>query len=287
MTDLYAIPNLPGSLRPNRVESEISFVAPVARRNHVVNPSFEVDDIGETQPYNWSVGEYAYMTNQLLSIDSVGAVVSENSYNGFKAMRINFSDTTNSLVYGITQPISVPLSMQKNAFLSGGDVYYNIRGALSFYVFAPAIKPSLANVFTGFNQPAGTEHIIDVDIYATVDANNLPTGQFNDQNIVQSSKVTITVPESAFFSEDVEPNVIGARKNPVWERHYVYFSIAYKYETQTFLRFSIVNNVETFTGTNFLFYLDAVQLEFFDDVYQYPTTYLDKSKLSNGNVINF
>ena len=275
MTDLYAIPNLPGSLRPNRVESEISFVAPIARRNHVINPSFEVDDIGETQPYNWSVGEYAYMTNQLVSTDSVGAVVSENSYNGFKAMRINLSDTTNSLVYGITQPISVPLSMQKNAFISGGDVYYNIRGVLSFYVFAPAIKPSLANVFTGFNQPAGTEHIIDVDIYATVDANNLPTGQFNEQNIVQSSKVTITVPESAFFSEDVEPNVIGARKNPVWERHYVYFSVAYKFETQTFLRFSISNNDATFTGANFLFYLDAVQLEFFDDIYQYPTTYLD------------
>lgn len=273
MTDLYAIPSIPQSLRPNRTESEISFIAPVARKNYVVNPSFEVDEIGETQPYNWHVGEYSFFNNQILSRNSIGSVVSENVYSGFRAMRINLTDTDTSLVYGVTNPINVPQSMMKLMEKDNDKVFYTIRGALSFYVFAPAISP--LSPFSTFNQPAGSERVVDVDVYANVDLNGNPTGEFNEQDIITSSKVTITVPESSFFSEDVEPNVIGRRKNPEWERHYVYFSVRYFPGTNTFLRFSIKNNTETFDGTSFLFYLDAVQLEFFDDDFQYPTSYFD------------
>lgn len=273
MTDLYAIPSIPQSLRPNRTESEISFIAPVARRNYVVNPSFEVDEIGETKPYNWHVGEYSFYDNQLISENSIGSIVSENVYSGFRALRVNLSDTDTSLVYGITNPINVPQSMNKISEKSNGTVFYTIRGALSFYVFAPAISP--LSPFSTFNQPAETEHVIDVDVYANVDVDGNPTGDFNQQDIITSSKVTITVPESSYFSEDVEPNVIGRRKNPEWERHYVYFSVRYVPGVNTFIRFSIKNNTETFDGTSFLFYLDAVQLEFFDNEFQSPTSYFD------------
>ena len=273
MTNIYEIPNIPESLRPSRTESELSFIAPVARKNYVVNPSFEVDDIGETTPYNWSIGEYSFFTNQLLTVDSVGAVVSENAYSGFKAFRVNFSDDDTSLVYGITNPVNVPQSMSKISGKSNGKTFYTINGALSFYAFAPAISP--LSPFAAFNQPAGSEHVIDVDVFANVDVNGNPTGEFNNQDIVTSSKVTITVPESAYFSEDVEPNVIGRRKNPEWERHYVYFSVRYVPGTNTFVRFSLKKNSETFDGTSFVFYLDSVQLEFFDDDFQYATSYFD------------
>jgi hypothetical protein len=273
MTDLYQIPSIPESLRPNRTESELSFIAPVERKNYVVNPSFEVDDVGETRPYGWSVGEYSYFTNQILAENSIGSVVSENVYSGFRAMRINLTDTDTSLVYGVTSPINVPHSMKRLVGKESGNVFYTIRGALSFYAFAPAISP--LSPFSTFNQPAGTEHVIDVDVFANVDFNGNPTGQFNEQDIITSSKIAITVPESSFFSEDIEPNVIGRRKNPEWERHYVYFSVRYVPGTNTFLRFAIKNNTETFDGISFLFYLDAVQVEFFDDDLQYPTSYFD------------
>ena len=276
MNDLYAIPSIPSSIQPNRTESEISFIVPVERRNHVVNPSFETDNIGDTQPYNWSVGQYSYANNALTNVNSIGSVVSENSYVGTKALRVALSDTTTSLVYGISIPIVVPNSMPKSEYINGESVYYNIRGALSFHVFAPPISP--LSPFSVLNQPAGTIHPVTVNVYANVDANGVPSGDFNTQNIITSASVPIRVQESAFFDEDIEPNVVGRRKNPFWERYYVYFNVQYVPEKQTLLRFSFSNPAMGVNGSNFLFYLDAVQVEFFDDDFPYPTTYLDGNK---------
>lgn len=280
MTNIYELPSIPESLRPDRTESEISFIAPVARKNYVVNPSFETDDIGETQPYNWSVGEYSYMVNQMLSRNSIGAVVSENVYSGMRAMRINLSDTDTSLVYGVKNPIVVPKESRKFVQVSPNKAYYTVRGALSFYAFAPAITGS--SRFALFSQDVGTEHVIDVDIYATVDNNDLPNNTFNEQNIINSASVTLKVTESAYFTSETEPNVIGRRKNPEWQRYYVYFSVTYTPEEDTYLRFSIKNNTQLYDGNSFIFYLDAVQVEFFDDYLQRPTSYFD-GDLGRGN----
>lgn len=270
MTYYYSPPSIPSSLRPNTTESELSFVVPVARRNYVVNPSFEIDLIGETQPYGWDVGEYNYATNQLTNPDSIGAVVAENVFNGAHAMRIVFSSTNLKMVYGRTQPIVVPTEYKTDQRFVNGTAIYTVRGALSFYVFAPEITS--ISPFSVFDQEAGTSHSITVNVYAN-ELNNVPTGKFNEQEIITSNILDIQVSESVYFSEDIEPNVIGRRKNPQWKRHVVYFNVDCSDDINTFLRFSIANT--TNTGKNFLFYLDAVQCEFFDNEFQMVTTYFD------------
>ena len=271
--NIYEIPSIPESLRPNRLESEISFVAPVARTNYVVNPSFETDAIGETQPYNWSVGEYSYVYNQLFSQNSVGSVVSENVYSGFKAFRVNLSDIDTSIVYGINNPIQVPQKSNKLISSTASRSLYSVNGALSFYIFAPAIVGS--SRFAMFNQAAGSEHVIDVDVFATVDAFGEPNNTFNEQNIINSAQINVVVTDSSYFSELVEPYVIGKRKNPEWQRYVVHFTVDVTPEETTYLRFSIKNNDALFAGSGFIFYLDAVQVEFYDDDMQRPTTYFD------------
>ena len=270
--DIYAAPKLPGSLRRITTESELNFVLPLARRNHVINPSFEVDEVGETQPYNYESGTYNYATNTFSAITSLGAVTSENVYNGFQSMRINFSDTTTSLVYGRTQPITVPKSMISNQYVYGSKVYYHIKGALTFYTFVPSIEKYTP--FSKFEQSGGSTHTIDAKVYATVDGTGYPNGSFSTQNIVSSKSIELTVPDATFFPEDVEPNVIGRRKNPFWVRHVVPFLVRYDEYIPCLIRFSITNNA-AHSGSNFIFYLDAVQVEFFEDDFQVHTTYLD------------
>lgn len=270
MTYYYAPPSVPSSLRPNVTESELSFVVPVARRNYIINPSFEIDDIGETQPYGWDVGEYTYATNQMTSFGSVGSVVSENAFNGARAMRIVFSSTDLQMVYGRTQPILVPIEHKTDQRFVDGNAVYTVRGALSFYVFAPEIVP--ASPFSVFNQEAGTSHSVTINVYAN-ELNNVPTGKFNEQTIITTNVTNINVSQSVYFSEDIEPNVIGRRKNPEWKRYVVYFNVDCSEGVDTFLRFSIQNTVNT--GKNFLFYLDAVQCEFFGNEFQKETTYFD------------
>jgi hypothetical protein len=276
--NIYAAPKLPSSLRPNANESELSFVLPLARRNHVINPSFEIDAIGDTEPYNYESGSYSYATNSFSSKKSMGSIVAENVFNGFRAMRMVMSDTTTSFVYGRTQPITAPLSMTSNQYIFSGKAYYFIRGALTFYTFIPAIDKY--SPFSKFEQSSGTTHTIDVNVYATVDANGYPNGTFNTQNIISSRSIDMTIPPATYFTEDIEPNVIGRRKNPFWVRHVVPFSIRYSDETPTFLRFSISNNA-VHAGQTFIFYLDALQVEFFDDEYQIHTTYLDGDYATN------
>lgn len=276
--NIYAAPKLPSSLRPNAEESELSFVLPLERRNHVINPSFEIDAIGDTEPYNYESGAYSYTTNTFSSKKSMGSIVAENVYNGFRAMRIVMSDTTTSFVYGRTQPITAPLSMTSNQYIFSGKAYYFIRGALTFYTFIPAIDKY--SPFSKFEQSSGTTHTIDVNVYATVDTSGYPNGTFSTQNIISSRSIDMTIPPATYFSEDIEPNVIGRRKNPFWVRHVVPFSIRYSDETPTFLRFSISNNV-AHVGETFIFYLDALQVEFFDDEYQTHTTYLDGDFATN------
>lgn len=277
MTIFYDIPQLPDGLRPNSTESELSFIAPLPRKNYVINPSFEVDLIGETQPYNWDVGTYAYANNTISSITDIGSVVTENVYSGFNAMRCNFgSDTTVKFVYGRTQPISLPLSAKKGAFYSThkNRTLYRVSGALSFYVFAPVIDPYTQ--FELFNQSAGASRNFTVQIYATVDSNGEPTANFSQQQIITNASVPITVSKSTFYSKEIEPNYIGRRKNPQWVRHVIPFSTIYDYQNSNFLRFAISSTAPGVgENSNFLFYLDAVQVEFYDDDFPFYTTYLD------------
>ena len=277
MTIFYEIPQLPESLRPNTTESELSFIAPIARKNYVINPGFEIDNIGETQPYNWDVGTYNYATNVLSSITDVGSVVTENVYSGFQSMRCNFgNDTTTKMVYGRTQPIVLPLSAKEGAFYSSNQdkTLYRVKGALTFFVFAPAIDPY--NQFSIFNQPTNSSRDLVVNVYATVDANGEPTADFSAQTVITSANVTVTVPDATFFSEEIEPNYIGRRKNPVWTRHVVYFNTVFDYQKDNFIRFSISSAAPLLgQNTNFVFYMDAVQVEFFDDDFPFYTTYID------------
>lgn len=277
MTIFYEIPQLPESLRPNWNESELSFVAPLYRKNYVINPSFEIDRNGETQPYNWDVGTYTYATNTLNSVTDIGSVVSENVYSGFNAMRCNFgNNTTTHFVYGRTQPIVLPLTAKKSAYYSTHQqkTLYRVSGALTFYAFAPNIESY--TTFSLFNQTLGSSRNFNVQVYATVDANGEPTADFSDQVIISSASIQIAVTESSFYSEDVEPNYIGRRKNPKWVRYTVPISTLFDYQKDNFIRFSIsATAAGVGQNENFLFYLDAVQVEFFDDDFQYSTTYLD------------
>ena len=277
MNEFYAIPSMPESLRPNWIESEISFIAPLPRKNYVINPSFEVDRIGETQPYNWSVGLYTYATNTLSTVTDIGSVVSENVYSGFKALRCNFgSDTSTHLVYGVTQPIALPLSAKKGAFYSTNQskTLYRVNGALTFYAFAPNIEPY--TTFSLFDQTIGDSRTFNVKVYATVDANGEPTANFSNQNIITSASVSISVTNSSFYSKEIEPNYIGRRKNPQWVRYVVPISTVFDYQKDNFLRFSIsATNPVAGQSSNFIFYLDGVQVEFFDDDFPFYTTYLD------------
>jgi len=271
--DIYAVPQLPGSLRPNTTESEISFVVPVARRNHVINPSFEIDEIGESFPYGYTSGEYDYAANKMLTSNSVGAVTSENVYNGYRSMRVVFTNNTDALVYGLAQPIVAPKTMITNQFVTGDKVYYYTRGMLSFYAFVPAIDRYTP--FSKFYQEGNSTHPITVNIYATVDATTgLPNGSFLDQTIIASRAIDLNTPPPSYFSEDIEPNVIGRRKNPEWVRYKVPFSIKYSEDIPAYVRFSIQNN-DPSMNYSFIFYLDAVQVEFYDDEFQIETTYLD------------
>ena len=270
--DIYAAPKLPSSLRPTTTESELSFVLPVARRNHVINPSFEIDQIGETSPYNYESGTYNSATNSFSAYKSMGSVTSENVYNGFRAMRMVMTDTTSTFVYGRTQPVVAPKDMLKNQFVSGGKVYYFVQGALSFYTFVPAIPKYTP--FSKFDQNADSTHLIDVNVYATVDANLYPNGLFDTQTTIATRRLDLKISDATFFSEDIEPNVIGRRKNPFWTRHVVPFSVQFDETIPTYIRFGIKNNAAE-TNMNFVFYLDAVQVEFYDDVYRVETTYLD------------
>jgi putative hemolysin len=270
--DIYAVPQLPGSLRPNTTESEISFVVPVARRNHVINPSFEIDKIGESFPYGYTSGEYDYATNKMTNTNSVGAITSENVYNGYRSMRVLFTNTTDALVYGLAQPIVAPKSMLSNQFVDTNKVYYYTRGVLTFYTFVPAIDRYTP--FSKFFQEGNSTHTINVNVYATVDpSTGLPNGTFNVQEIISSRSIDLKVPPATFFSEDIEPNLIGRRKNPEWVRHKIPFSIKYSDDIPTYIRFSI--NDAAYSSYGFIFYLDAVQVEFFDDDFQIETTYLD------------
>lgn len=277
MTTFYEIPSLPESLRPNWLESELSFIAPLPRKNYVVNPSFEVDRVGETKPYNWDVGTYTYSTNTLSSSTDIGSVVSENVYSGFNAMRCNFGDDTSiSFLYGRTQPILLPLNAKKNSFFSTNQnkTLYRVSGALSFYAYAPIIDAYTA--FSLFDQSLGVSRNFVTRVYATVDANGEPNGDFNSQRIIAESTVSIAATQSSFYSEDVEPNYIGRRKNPEWIRYVVPFSTIFDYQKDNFIRFSIATTAPAVgASTNFLFYLDAVQVEFFDDDFPFYTTYLD------------
>lgn len=270
--DIYAAPKLPGSLRHTATESELSFVLPVARRNHIINPSFEIDQIGETSPYNYESGTYNSATNTFSALKSMGSVTSENVYNGFQAMRMVMTDTTSTLVYGRTQPVVAPKDMLVNQTVYNNKVYYFVQGALSFYTFVPAI-PKYTK-FSKFDQNADSTHMIDVNVFATVDANLNPNGLFNTQTTISTSRLDLKISDATFFSEDVEPNVIGRRKNPFWTRHVVPFSVRFDETIPTYIRFGIKNNAAE-TNMNFVFYLDAVQLEFYDDVYRVHTTYLD------------
>lgn len=271
--DIYAVPQIPGSLRPNTTESELSFVVPVARRNHVINPSFEIDDIGESYPYGYTSGEYNYLSNTMLSTNSVGAVTSENVYNGYRSMRVVFTNNTDALVYGLAQPIVAPKTMITNQFVTGNKVYYYTRGMLSFYAFVPAIDKYTP--FSKFYQEGNSTHPITVNVYATVNANTgLPNGTFLNQSIIASSAIDLNTPAPTFFAEDVEPNLIGRRKNPEWVRYKVPFSIRYSEDIPVYVRFSIKNNNPSM-NYSFVFYLDAIQVEFFDDEFQIETTYLD------------
>jgi len=209
MNDIYAVPSLPASLRANVTESELSFVVPIDRENHVINPSFELDNYGESYPYNWDSGIYSEEYNTILTQSSMGSVVSENVYRGSKSFRVNMTNTDDYLVYGINQPISVPLASNRDEIDNG---VYNIQGALSFYVFAPAV--TAISPFSIFNQSAHTSHDIVVNIYANIDANGNPTGEFNIQDVLTSATVSIYVDDGNFFDNDIEPNVIGRRKTP-------------------------------------------------------------------------
>jgi len=271
MNDIYAVPSLPASLRANVTESELSFVVPIDRENHVINPSFELDNYGESYPYNWDSGIYSEEYNTILTQSSMGSVVSENVYRGSKSFRVNMTNTDDYLVYGINQPISVPLASNRDEIDNG---VYNIQGALSFYVFAPAV--TAISPFSIFNQSAHTSHDIVVNIYANIDANGNPTGEFNIQDVLTSATVSIYVDDGNFFDNDIEPNVIGRRKTPEWQRVVVNFNAKYTEGITTFLRFSIANSsIYSANPQPFVFYLDAVQVEFFDDIFSYETTYLD------------
>lgn len=271
MNDIYAIPSIPASLRANVNESELSFVVPVDRENHVINPSFELDNYGENFPYNWDSGNYYEDENVMISQSSMGSVVSENVFSGAKSFRINMTNTDDYLVYGINQPITVPLSSTREEISNG---VYNIKGALSFYVFAPAIT-RLSN-FSIFNQPANSTHEIKVFIYANVDENGNSTGEFNQQTSIVESIANIYVDDGNFFDVDIEPNVIGRRKTPEWQRIVIKFNVKCTETNDTLIRFAIANSpIYAINPQPFVFYLDAVQVEFFDDIYGYETTYID------------
>jgi hypothetical protein len=270
--DIYAAPKLPSSLRPTTTESELSFVLPVPRRNHIINPSFEIDPIGETAPYNYESGTYNSATNSFSTYKSMGSVTSENVYNGFRAMRMVMTDTTSTFVYGRTQPVVAPKDMLKNQYIFNNKVYYFVQGALSFYTFVPAIPKYTP--FSKFDQNAESTHLIDVNVYATVDANVYPNGSFDNQTTIATSSLNLKISDATFFSEDIEPNVIGRRKNPFWTRHVIPFYVRFDETIPTYIRFGIKNNAAE-TNMNFVFYLDAVQLEFYDDDYRIHTTYLD------------
>jgi len=182
------------------------------------------------------------------------------------------TDTTSTFVYGRTQPVVAPKDMLKNQYVYNNKVYYYIQGALSFYTFVPAIPKYTP--FSKFDQNADSTHLIDVNVYATVDANLYPNGLFDTQTTIATSRLDLKISDATFFSEDIEPNVIGRRKNPFWTRHVVPFAVRFDETIPTYIRFGIKNNAAE-TNMNFVFYLDAVQLEFYDDNYRIHTTYLD------------